>query len=1294
MAKKISSKDLFAQEDIFKGIRDSAKQTIETMNRLRKEVEGTAKDLQKSIGGVKFDSAKAIERVVKAQQQSNKLTKEAIQIDKTKAQAEKVKIQSMRELEKLEQDRLKTQNQAVRNQQQEARIQERNNKQKQKAAKLAKDEANAYKQLEKRTRELKNRSKELGAQMLILEQSGKKNTKAYRDLSREYKQVTRSAKEGDAQLKKLDKTVGDNFRNVGNYKDALGQARNALGALGVAFGGAQIVKGTVSTIVDFDQAVADLAAISGKTREELKGLNEQAREVGATTSFTASEVTNAQIELAKLGFTTEQIKASTDGVVAFAQATGTDIPTSAKIAGSALRAFNLEAKEMDRVVSTLGVATTKSALSAEMYATSLSTVAPVAATFGFSIEDTTTLLAKLADAGFDASSSATATRNIFLKLADANGDLAKAIGGPIRDIEDLDFALTELVEVLGTGPEGLGNALELTDKRSVAAFTKFLANAGTMQEFKESITDVNEELKTMAQKRMESVQGELTQLNSALQEQAIAFGESIMATEGMSAVLKFLRENLALIFSITGKLIRGFIVYKTTLMALRVAQRLYNTDFKSMGLMMAKQIPMTRAYKMEQIALARANRDGAKATKGASTAVKGFGRAFASIGIFAIITGVTELAMAWWDVASGAKAAREAEEALKMQQEMLELSKSTVIFLEDEAMKKLIEQKEKEMKLIDKKVRLQKLAAKNTKEEQEAELSGLRQKRALMFEIQQKSKGEIVDIEDKIKATEVLLEEEKNRTKIVRKATKISKGGVPYAYKDFVEDATDPVKVADLTGKLQGYRGALVSSVKAYDEFGEAYEDFKLKVKEFDKQVSKSTKGSKTRTKTIKTELSALATYIRREKELMQQILEIEQDRDLLKSDKEIEAEFKKQIENIEKTGEFDANYLNQLIDEKLEKEQEYIDQRTMYELDALERKYKKIRDKEVTELEAERDRLIKGAGTNEKKKAEIRANFDAKMKVADANEKLRQRDRALEEIIIVKNGEKDKEEARQESFDSAKSMNEELTDNLESEIDKQIELERAKAQALQDLARQVADFFIEQSNRKIEAIDREIAEAQKQADYFRELAAQGNIDAEKSLAEQQRIINEANKKKLREEKRQARIRLAESVFNTYNQKLQQDDVADPLAETIRDSTLLLNFINSLQIPAFMDGTEDTGTNGQGVDGKGGFHAILHPNERVIPKVMNDKIGDLSNEALTELALNYHNKQHMEGAYQTASALELSVLVSELKGIKNEIKNKPETNIAMGEITSSLVEVVNTRKQGNSIVYNRFKIRK
>jgi len=87
MAKKISSRDIFSQEDIFKGIRDSAKQTIKMMNDLQKEVTETANALKKSIGGAKFDSAKAIKNVVDVTQKANKLKKESIQIDKLKKDA-------------------------------------------------------------------------------------------------------------------------------------------------------------------------------------------------------------------------------------------------------------------------------------------------------------------------------------------------------------------------------------------------------------------------------------------------------------------------------------------------------------------------------------------------------------------------------------------------------------------------------------------------------------------------------------------------------------------------------------------------------------------------------------------------------------------------------------------------------------------------------------------------------------------------------------------------------------------------------------------------------------------------------------------------------------------------------------------------------------------------------------------------------------------------------------------------------------------------------------------------------
>jgi len=136
----------------------------------------------------------------------------------------------------------------------------------------------------------------------------------------------------------------------------------------------------------------------------------------------------------------------------------------------------------------------------------------------------------------------------------------------------------------------------------------------------------------------------------------------------------------------------------------------------------------------------------------------------------------------------------------------------------------------------------------------------------------------------------------------------------------------------------------------------------------------------------------------------------------------------------------------------------------------------------------------------------------------------------------------------------------------------------------------------------------------------------------------------------------------------------------------------LLQFINS--IPAFFDGTEDTGSNGQGVDGRGGFHAVLHPNERVVPKSLNQQIGDLTNEELTKIAVDYKNGRVVEGATQMSSSMDLAILVNELIDIKRTIENKPETNIELGEITQSMMEVVKSTKKGNTIVYNRYKIKK
>jgi len=259
---------------------------------------------------------------------------------------------------------------------------------------------------------------------------------------------------------------------------------------------------------------------------------------------------------------------------------------------------------------------------------------------------------------------------------------------------------------------------------------------------------------------------------------------------------------------------------------------------------------------------------------------------------------------------------------------------------------------------------------------------------------------------------------------------------------------------------------------------------------------------------------------------------------------------------------------------------------------------------------------------------------------------------------------------------------------------DKRIEIQKMSAEQRNEWAKFATDYFIKMSDERIAQLDKEIAAAEKQQDTLRELAANGNINARESLAENQRIIDEANRKKAQEERRKQMIELVSGVYQTYNQKVAAN-AENPLMETIRDTVLLQQFANTLlgNMPTFFDGTENTGKHGEGVDGKGGFHAILHPNERVVPKSLNEKIGSLSNEQLAKVAQEYQNGKLITGTQQM-SAIDLSLLVNKMDELTHTIRNKPETNIELGEITSSVMEIVKTTKQGNTLKTNRFKIRK
>lgn len=1290
MAKKISAKDIFSSEDIFLKIRESAQETIKMMQQLKSEVEKTASSLSGGLNNKKMNSTAEIQKVVKVTKQANTLKKEAIQIDKLHSQAIQQEAKANQELEKIEQQKIKTAQQQQRLDVQNRKEKERLQKIQEKQKKTIQDESNAYKRLVKETREAKNESKRLGAEMLLLEKAGKKNSKEYRNLAQSYNKMTTEAKRGDKALKKLDKSVGDNFRNVGNYKGAIQGLIGTLGTLGAGVGIGQIFRNVTGIMIDFDQAQADLSAITGKTKTELSGLTEQAKELGATTQFSATQITEMQIELGKLGFTTEQITKSTQAVSNFASATGADLASASKVAGASLRMFNLDASEMDRVVSTLGVATTKSALSFADFESAMSNVGPVANSFGFSIEDSVTLLAKLKDAGFEASKGSVAVRNIFLKLADASSPLAKSIGGPVKSMDDLVEAFKKL-KAEGTD---LGKALELTDARSVSAFSVFLNQADTLTTFKDSITDVNAELEMMAQKRLDSVQGKITLLSSAWEGFILGVDDSTGASAKLKDTIGFLAENLASIMSVLMKAIEVFIKYQIIIKSSALANRLYTATLTAMS---GRMTGLTGALGMLRVGFERLGQALSKNIFGIVLIV-----AMELFQEFSKLNGIMKT--------TERNAERLAEAQHKLQTETAK-EKDEVKLLYD-ALLDSNQGSDERKKLIDEINSRYGTTLKNLQDEKKFVDQVKDSYSALTDEIEAKSKFE------KIRTTFEMSSQDVARLKF--ETEKASANLDRFRQKSGLEKFGSVL--FDLFGATS--ERELVNISNAYEkEFAQAKRIFKKVKKEFDdatlERITSGGAGGGGGTRTppfgnpdeVKKNVSAnLKEYKEGADKIIDFVKKLKEQEEKLRqggADDLISGEVMNAIKTARETGEARVEIVEDMMTKEGQKridflkqqreDERFFDKMNMEEMQRLrieeldkelEEKITKIQGSKSTEKEAEitalkelyEDRKSQLEFLEKKEQGEFMASQDVKDgKLKEATDKiLKTTEGQINDYNNKING------ALEEYAENQNETNDQLNKDRVKEA-------KEEAEQIKEIVKTSADFFIQQSQRKIEQIDKEISQAEDQFETFKQLAINGNIDAKESLAEQQRIINEKNKQRLQEEKKQQRLRLAESVFNTYSSKVQANPET-ALAETIKDTSLLLSFINS--IPAFMDGTEDTGKNGQGVDGKGGFHAVLHPNERVVPKALNDQIGNLSNEDLTRLAVDYKNGRVIERASHSSSALDLSVLVNELSDIKETIKNKPETNIELGEITSSMMEMVKSRKQGNSIVYNRYKIRK
>ena len=402
---------------------------------------------------------------------------------------------------------------------------------------------------------LKKELKAMRAEMKATEELTASGVKLTKEQAAQYSKTATNVKHYSSETRKLNKDLRDSNDNTKKVtKSSNGMAKQfikgaaAIGIVVTAFRTiSRVITSVISTFSEFEFVMAKVQAVSGATNKEFEELTASAQDLGRTTFFTAAQVGQLQLNFSKLGFSAKEIMDAQKATLDLATATGSDLARSATVAGAAVRGFGLEASDTQRVVDVMAVSFASSAMDIEKWQTSMTKVAPIAKSAGFSIEDTAAIMSKLTDSGIEASIAGTSLRNILLKMQDPSSDLTKTFGRTIHSLDDLVPAMKKFVAEGGS----MAKVMEIVDVRQVAAFEQMLTTADGTLELRDALLLANGEGARMAGIVGDTMQGAFLKFKSAMQ------GLSIVVLDFVGRPFTKLIEGFADLFNNITKFIEA-----------------------------------------------------------------------------------------------------------------------------------------------------------------------------------------------------------------------------------------------------------------------------------------------------------------------------------------------------------------------------------------------------------------------------------------------------------------------------------------------------------------------------------------------------------------------------------------------------------------------------------------------------------------------------------------------------------------------------------------------------------------
>lgn len=288
---------------------------------------------------------------------------------------------------------------------------------------------------------------------------------------------------------------------------------------------------------DFEQGMSNVQAISGATGDEFEALRDKAIELGGSTVYSATEVADAMTEMAKAGWSSQDIMDGMSGVLDAAAASGENLASVSTIVADAITGFGLSAADSTHVADLLSQAANAGTIDITDLGESFKYIAPLAKTMGFSIEDTTTALTALSQSGIKSSQAGVVLRGMFTRMirptdqvAAAMNDLGITLTDNEGNFKSMDTILREMRGTFQTlTPEQQAYyASVIAGTEGVSGLTALL---GMSQEEYDKLSDSMKNADGVAQQTAETMQdnlaGALEQLMGALESAGIVVGETL-----------------------------------------------------------------------------------------------------------------------------------------------------------------------------------------------------------------------------------------------------------------------------------------------------------------------------------------------------------------------------------------------------------------------------------------------------------------------------------------------------------------------------------------------------------------------------------------------------------------------------------------------------------------------------------------------------------------------------------------------------------------------------------------------